>query len=115
MTPEAATGAVPRLRAAIPNPKAFLWAGFVVGVAAFLAFGAVRIGAGNWTAWRMSVRLIWTRFTDYLVEQGASAGIVLGVTAAAVASLLGSAVVLWLSFSLKDARNESAPDDISEQ
>lgn len=101
----------PRLRTFASRPLALLWAGIVVAIVIFLAFGTVRIGAGNWTGLRMSVRRIWGHFTRFLVDEGASTAIVAGVTAAAVASLLGAAVVLWLAFAVRDDRGEPSSDD----
>ena len=112
---EPARAVAPRVTVAMPRPLSLLWAGIVVAVIAFLAFGTVGIGAGNWIGLRMTVRRIWSRFTAFLIEEGASGAMVLGVTAAAAMALLGAAVLLWLAFSLKDLPGDPAPDDAREQ
>jgi hypothetical protein len=96
---------------ALSHLLAVLWAGIVVAVAGFLAFGSVRIGAGNWISLRMPVREIWSRFIDFLVGEGASTALVFVVTAAAAIALIGAAYLLWLAFSLKDAPSDSLPED----
>jgi hypothetical protein len=107
--------AAPRVFSHFRWPLALLWAGIVAAIFAFIVFGTVRVGAGNWIGWRMTVRQIWSRFTAYLAEQGASAGIIAVVTAVAVVSLLGAAVVLWLALTVKDLPSDPAPDDIAGQ
>lgn len=101
----------PRLRTFASRPLAILWAGIVAAIVIFLAFGTVRIGAGNWIGLRMPVRRIWTHFTRFLLDEGASTAMIAGVTAAAIASLLGAAVILWLAFAVRDDRGEPASDD----
>jgi hypothetical protein len=96
---------------ALSRPLVVLWAGIVVAIAAFLAFGSVRIGAGNWIGLRLPVREVWSRFIDFLVGEVASPALVLVVSAVAAISLIGAGCVLWLAFSLKDAPREPAPDD----
>ena len=103
-----------RVTAILPRPLSLLWAGIVVAITAFLAFATVRIGAGNWIGLRMPVRRIWSRFTTFLVEESASGAMVLGVTAVAVVALLGSAVVLWLAFALRDLPDVPVLDDSHE-
>ena len=104
-----------RLTAFLPRPLSLLWAGIVGATIAFLAFATVRIGAGNWIGLRLPVRRIWARFAGFLVEEGASGAVVFGVTAAAIVALLGSAVVLWMAFALKDGPTDPAADDIGGQ
>lgn len=104
-----------RVSAVLPRPLSLLWAGIVIAIAVFLAFGTVRIGAGNLSGLRMPVRRIWSRFTTFLTEEGASAAMIFGVTAAAVLALIGAAVVLWLAFSLRDNPGDPAPDDSRER
>ncbi|MGH2614105.1 MAG: hypothetical protein ACRDJC_02600 [Thermomicrobiales bacterium] len=111
LSEEPATAGVARAMPALSRPLAVLWAGIVVAIAAFLAFGSVRIGAGNWAGLRMPVREIWTRFIDFLVGEGASPTLVILVTAAAAVTLAGAAGALWLAFSLKDAPSVSLPED----
>lgn len=111
---EAAPVAVPRVRAFAIRPLAWLWAGIVGVIGAFLVFGTVRIGAGNWTGLRMSVRRIWSHFVRFLAEQGASAAVITGVTVVAVAALIGSAAVLWLAFAVKDEAGEPLEDSASQ-
>jgi len=94
---------------------AIVWGGLMLGLIAFIAFATVRVGAGNWIGSRRPVREIWSGFTAYLVEEGASPILVTGVTAAAVLTVLGAGVVLWLAFALEDAPVESSPDDTTEQ
>jgi hypothetical protein len=64
---------------------------------------------------RLPVRRIWARFTTYLVEEGASGAMVVGVTAVALLALLGSAVVLWLAFALRDHPDDQIPGDPRER
>ena len=104
-----------RVSAVVPRPLSLLWAGIVVAIIAFLVLGTVRIGAGNWIGLRLPVRRIWARFTTYLVEEGASGAMVVGVAAAALLALLGSAVVLWLAFALRDHPDDREPGDRRDQ
>jgi hypothetical protein len=83
----------------------------VVALAAFLVFGSLRIGAGNWIGRRMPVHEVWTRFLGYLADQGASAPLVMAVVAAAAATLIVAACHLWLAFSLQDERPQAPVDD----
>jgi hypothetical protein len=92
-----------------------LWAGICFAIVVFLAFGTVRIGAGNWLGLRMSVRRVWSHYTRFLVEEGASAPTIAAVTAVAIASLLGAAVVLWLAFGVRDSPGNPPSDDVSGQ
>jgi hypothetical protein len=94
----AAVRAVPSL----PISLTILWAAIVVGVALFLTFGSVRVGAGNWINRRFAVSEIWSRFLSYLAKEGASPALVLAVAAAALLTLLGAALLLWLAFGLRD-------------
>ena len=87
-----------------------LWAGLVVATGGFLAFGTLRIGAGNWIGRRMPVLEIWSRFLDFLADHGASGMLIFIVTAAAVAALVIAAVALWLALALRDAPPEPAAD-----
>ena len=112
LSKEPAAVAAPRMRTLATRPLALLWSGIVIAIVLFLAFGTVRIGAGNWIGLRMPVRRIWGQFTRYLTEQGASAAMVAGVTAVAAVSLLGAAVVLWLAFAVEDARDDPPSHDV---
>jgi hypothetical protein len=104
-----------RVRAVVPRPLLLLWAGIVVAIIVFLVFGTVRIAAGDWIGLRLPVRRIWARFTTYLVEEGATGAMVVGVTAVALLALLGSAVVLWLAFALRDHPDDQIPGDPRER
>jgi hypothetical protein len=84
----------------LPRSLILLWAALVVLLPAFLLFGSVRIGAGNWNGRRMSVPLIWSRFVAFLSDQGASAGVIAVVVATAALTLVGCAWLLWLAFGL---------------
>jgi hypothetical protein len=64
---------------------------------------------------RLPVRRIWARFTTYLVEEGASGAMVAGVATVALLALLGSAVVLWLAFALRDHPDDREPGDPRER
>jgi hypothetical protein len=102
---------VARADLALPRALVLFWALMVAALLAYLAFGTVRLGAGNWIGRRMPLREVWTRFLEYLTNQGASPGIVLAVTAAAGLSLVGAGCVLWLAFGLRDSPSEQAVDD----
>ena len=79
-----------------------LWLGLVLGTAAFLTLGSLRIGAGARIGRRMPVREIWSRFLAYLADQGWSAALVVAVSAAAAVALICAAIALWLAFGLRD-------------
>jgi hypothetical protein len=81
-----------------------VWAGSVLATVGFLAFGTLRIGAGNWIGRRMPVRVVWSRFLDFLTDLGASGPLIFLVTAAAVATLVVAAIALWLALGLRDAQ-----------
>ena len=87
-----------------------LWAGSVLATVAFLATGVLRIGAGNWIGRRMPVRVIWSRFLEFLADLGASGPLIFLVAAAAVAALILSAVALWLALGIRDAPPEPVVD-----
>ena len=97
------------LRGRLP---ALLWLAIVGGIAVFLAFAALRIGAGKLVGRRFEVRESWSRFLSYLIDQGASPVIVAVVTGATAIALLAAAYALWLALHLHD---ESPPpgDDAS--
>lgn len=88
-----------------------LWAALVLLLVAFLWFGSVRIGAGNWVGRRMDVPAIWDRFTGYLADQGATPALVTTVTLAAVVALAGSALVVLLAFTMRDDDERSGAGD----
>jgi hypothetical protein len=111
---EAPAEPVARSLPALPRLLKILWAGSVLATVGFLALGTLRIGAGNWIGRRMPVRLIWSRFLDFLTNLGASAPLVFLVAAAAIAALVLSAVALWLALGLRDASSESAADTSAE-
>jgi hypothetical protein len=91
-----------------------LWAGSVLATVGFLAFGTLRIGAGNWIGRRMPVRVIWSRFLEFLTDLGASGPLIFLVAAAAIAALVLSAVALWLALGLRDAPREPVADTPAE-
>lgn len=97
--------------ASLPRALMLLWGTLVVGLVLYLGFGSVRVVAGNWIGRRMAIREIWSQFLGYLVDQGASPGIVVAVVIAAALSLVGCACVTWLAFALKDPPTGSPPDD----
>ena len=91
-----------------------LWAGSVLAILGFLAFGSFRIGAGNLIGRRMSVRVIWSRFLDFLTDLGASRPLIFFVTAAVIAALVLAAIALWLALGLRDAPPEPVADTSAE-
>lgn len=95
------------------RPLAILWAVIVAAIAAFLAFGVVRVGAGFRIGSRLAVREIWSQFVGFLADKGFSPGLIAGVTLLLLASLVLAAIYLWFAFMLKDADPEIPPDDIS--
>lgn len=95
---------------ALPRLLVVLWAGSVLATVAFLATGTLRIGAGNWIGRRMPVRLIWSRFLEFLTDLGASGSLIFLVAATAVTALILSAVALWLALGLRDAPAEPVVD-----
>ena len=99
---------------ALPRLLMVLWAGSVLATVGFLLFGTLRIGAGNWIGRRMPIRLIWSRFLDFLTNLGASGPLIFLVAAAAVATLVIAAVALWLALGLHDAPPERAADTSAE-
>lgn len=107
---DAAVRTVARAAPALSRPLVVLWAGIVLATAGFLFLGSLRIGAGNWIGRRMPVREIWSRFLAYLADQGASAALVIVVTAAVVA-LIAAGVGLWLALGLRDAQSRPQVDE----
>ena len=79
---------------------------------AFFAFGSVEIGAGQWSGRRLPVREIWSRFNRFLIDQGASTGVIVAVSAAAAIALVGAGYAFWLALNLQDQAPD-APDDAS--
>ncbi len=71
------------------------WLLFSSGLAWFLLAGSVRVGAGHWLGQRLRVRLVWSRFLDFLADHGANALIVGLVALTAVTTILGSLALLW--------------------
>jgi hypothetical protein len=107
---EAPAGTVAQSFPALPRWLVVLWAGFVLATVAFLAIGTLRIGAGNWIGGRMPVRLIWSRFLEFLTDLGASGPLIFLVAAAAIAALILSAIALWLALGLRDVLPEPAAE-----
>jgi hypothetical protein len=95
----------------ISRPLVFLWAVLVLGAAAFLIFGSLRIGAGSRIGRRMPVREIWSRFLGYLADHGASSALLIAVSGAAVVALIAAAIALWLAFALEDKHPDPPADE----
>jgi hypothetical protein len=89
------------------------WLVFSVGVIAFIFAGTVRVGAGHWLGQRLRVRVIWSRFMDFLADHGANTVAVGLVALMAVLTLLGSLALLWWVLGLRngDSRSPVAPDE----
>jgi hypothetical protein len=98
----------------LPRLLMILWVGSVLATVGFLAFGALRIGAGNWIGRRMPIHVIWSRFLDFLNDLGAPGPLIYIVAATAIAALVLSAVALWLALSLRDAPLEPVTDTAAE-
>jgi hypothetical protein len=111
---EAPAEPVARSFPALPRLLMVLWAGSVLATVGFLAFGTLRIGAGNWIGRRMPVRVIWSRFLEFLTDLGASGPLIFLVAAAAIAALVLSAGALWLALGLRDAPREPVADTPAE-
>ena len=111
---EAPAQPVARSFPALPRLLMVLWAGSVLATVGFLAFGTLRIGAGNLIGRRMPVRVIWSRFLDFLTDRGASGPLIFIVAAAAGATLVFAGVALWLALGLRDAPPEPAADTSAE-
>lgn len=82
--------------------RAFGWLVFTVGLAWFIYAGRVRVGAGHWLGQRLRVRVIWSRFLDFLADHGANSLMVGLVALAAVLTLLGSLALLWWVLGLRE-------------
>jgi hypothetical protein len=95
---------------ALPRLLVVLWVGSVLATVAFLAMGTLRVGAGNWIGRQMLVRVIWSRFLEFLTDLGASGPLIFLVTAVAIAALVLSAVGLWLALGLRDAPPDPVAD-----
>ncbi|MCA9864338.1 MAG: hypothetical protein R2853_20045 [Thermomicrobiales bacterium] len=95
--PTAATPASFRAARGLRRPLTLAvgWLLFAAGLGWFVFAGSVRVGAGHWLGQRLRVRLIWTRFLDFLADHGASSLLVGLVGLAAVLTLLGSLALLW--------------------
>jgi hypothetical protein len=90
-----------------------LWLAIVGGTVAFLAFGALRAGAGKSIGRRIDARESWSRFLSYLIDQGASAVTVAIVTGATAIALLAAAYALWLALHLHDDKPPPPGDNAS--
>ena len=111
---EAPAEGVARPFPALPRSLMILWAGLVLATGGFLVIGRLRIGAGHWIGRRMPAREIWSRFLGFLTDHGASAPLVLFVSAAAIVALVIAAVAFWLALALRDAQSESAAETSAE-
>ena len=96
---------------ALSRPLVLLWVTMVAALLAYLLFGTVRFGAGNWIGRRMPLREVWTRFLEYLTNQGTSPAVILAVTAAAGITAVGIGCALWLALGLRDFPSEQPVDD----
>jgi hypothetical protein len=88
----------------------FIWIACLLGIGAFVGFGAVRIGAGHWIYSRLAVREIWSRFPGYLTNQGMSQNFISLIAAALVLAVLGAALLLWLALALRDEPPDTRDD-----
>ncbi|MDQ2652975.1 MAG: hypothetical protein M3Z20_08010 [Chloroflexota bacterium] len=88
------------------------WLLFTVGLAWFIYAASVRVGAGHWLGQRLRVRVIWSRFLDFLADHGANSLMVGLVVLMAVMTLLGSLALLWwvLGQRAGDAEPPVTPD-----
>jgi hypothetical protein len=98
----------------LARPLVVLWGGLVLGIVAYLAFGSLRIGAGNRIGRRIPVREIWSNFSAYLADQGASSALVVAVMAVAAIALIAAVAALWLAFGLRDAYPQLRDDESTE-
>jgi hypothetical protein len=112
--PTAPAEPIARSFPALPRWLMILWAGSVLATVGFLAFGTLRIGAGNWIGRRMPVHVIWSRFLDFLTDLGAPGPLIFIVAAAAIVALALSAVALWLALGLRDAPLEPVAETPAE-
>lgn len=69
---------------------------------AYFVAGSVGIEAGPRTGVRYRVATIWSDFVAYLTRQGASLQLVILVTCLAVASVIGSCLLIGLAFATRD-------------
>jgi hypothetical protein len=95
----------------LSRPLIVLWAGLVAAFVFFLFFGTLRVGAGNWIGRRVSIRTIWSRFLEFLGDQGATSAQVLVLVAALVVAIVGAACLVWLAFALKNAPLDTQVED----
>jgi hypothetical protein len=88
------------------------WLLFTVALVWFIYAGSVRVGAGHWLGQRLRVRIIWSRFLDFLADHGANSLMVGIVALMVVMTLLGSLALLWwvLAQRAGDAEPPVAPD-----
>ena len=88
------------------------WLLFTIGLAWFIYAGSVRVGAGHWLGQRLRVRVIWSRFLNFLPDHGANALMVGLVAFMAVVTLLGSLTLLWWVLGLRAGATDPpvAPD-----
>lgn len=88
------------------------WLLTTVGLIWFIYAGSVRVGAGHWLGQRLRVRVIWSRFLDFLADHGANALMVGLVALMAVTALLGGLALLWWVLGLRagDAEPTVTPD-----
>lgn len=90
------------------------WLAFAVGLVWFIYAGSVRVGAGHWLGQRLRVRVIWTRFLDFLADHGANSLMVGLVVFIAALTLLGGLALLWWTLGLRNDDSEiPATPDVS--
>lgn len=94
----------------LPLALALGWLVFVIGLGWFLYAGMVRVGAGHWLGQRLRVRIIWSRFLNWLPDHGASPLLVGLVASAAVLALVGGVALVWLAMSMRTESPLAADD-----
>jgi hypothetical protein len=99
---EAATRELPASRLGSAVWPLVGWAAFAAGLSLFIFFGSVRVESGLWDGRRMRVSRIWSRFVEYLGEQGATPGNIALVSTAVAFALLGSLALVWLALRVSD-------------
>lgn len=77
----------------------------------FLLLGTVTVGAGSWAGSRMSVRRIWARFTDFLVDEGGVAWAGSVTLAVALVALVGGVVLVFMAIGLRNIDISPHSDD----
>lgn len=102
-----------RVSPRVPRWRLLACGAFCLVLVGLLVLGTVQVRAGAWIGRRLSVARIWDAFLGFLRDQGASPAVVALVAIAAIAALLGSLLLLWLAFGLRDADREAPGDDVA--